>query len=165
MHPNLPLLVTGHWVQLWGLLGLGLSRGRLVTIARAWAHSAPPMGIPNLPPFPIQPNFRLPLMWTHSPHTKDQKAPSPPSPSFCPKTPHVQSTRAAPKIPLRQQNPSGVTRQVLPREQVLCFSLHKSNSFSTARREVCWLLAKFHYMHFYIQIEASSKTHRAKKAF
>lgn len=141
---------SSNWVlgPVLGSAGIGLSPGYSVAIACAWAHSAPLMGIPNLLPFPIHPNFRLSLTWTHSLlQRRPKKAASPPRPSFPPKTPPIQSTKPAPKIPVR---PSRVTGQVLPPEQVLCFSLHKSNSFSTAWREVCWLLAKFHYIHFYI---------------
>lgn len=82
-----------------GLLGLGCSPGRLVAIARARARSAPLMGIPNLLPFPVHPHFRLPFMRTHSLLQRRPKSP-PPSPSFCPQTPPIQSTKAAPKNPL-----------------------------------------------------------------
>lgn len=84
------LASSSNWVlgPVLGSAGIGLSPGYSVAIACAWAHSAPLMGIPNLLPFPIHPNFRLSLTWTHSSSREDQKKQLlPPGLPFPPKLP------------------------------------------------------------------------------
>lgn len=105
----------------------------LVGIACAWAHSAPPMGIPNLLPFPTHPHFRFPLAGTPFPPTEKTKKQLPtPQPFILPQTspwPEHQGSLENPLLPTEAQQrceAASATRAGLMLQPSRVGSLHPS---------------------------------------
>ena len=87
-------------------LGTGRSPGRVVVMAHAWAHSAPLLGITDLPPFPLHPNFRLLLRAARSLLQRKSKS-SFPGLRFAPRLPIASSKNPLPPTKPPQSHKAG----------------------------------------------------------